>query len=205
MENYDVNLNFKELKYLSDTDFLKSKHVIISKIKFIFKGVEEKIRDYIIKSHLKFPEQVLIKSAKISKSENYLLLPYLILDFSRYFHTSAVFAYRTMFWWGNFFSCTIHLQGTLLNSYRTALEENIEFIIQNNFFIATSNTPWEYHYKDDNYQLINNLSELEIIGLIKNKSFIKLSRYISIEEHSKLPEFAEDTFRILMKSMGIDK
>jgi hypothetical protein len=50
-------------------------------------------------------------NGKISRGENYQLLPYIILDYPSYFSRNNIFAVRTMFWWGNFFSITLHLSG----------------------------------------------------------------------------------------------
>ena len=50
---------------------------------------------------------------KIAKGENYLQLPYVLLDYPRCFDKENIFAIRTMFWWGNFFSITLHLSGSI--------------------------------------------------------------------------------------------
>lgn len=205
MENYDSILNNKELDFIKDTDFLITKHSVSDKIYSLLRDVEHRLQLNIKVNNLKFPAKVLLKAGKISKGENYRLLPYLILDYPRYFHPEAVFAFRTMFWWGNFFSCTLHLQGTLLNNYRSDLENELENLIVHNFFIAVSDNPWEYHYNDDNYKLMNKINKSELKDMIKGKSFIKLSRYISLEEHQYLPFFAEETFNLVMKSIRISK
>jgi len=203
MEKYKDILNRKELDYVTDIDFLISKHKISEKINTLLRDVESRLQNYLKTHDLKLPAPILMKAGKISKGENYRLLPYLILDFPRYFHPEAVFAYRTMFWWGNFFSCTLHLQGNLLNNFREVLQKEIVHLKEGNFYIATSDTPWEYHYNEDNYQLLDSLSHSYLDHLLKNKPFIKLSRYIKIEEHNQLPTFAEETFDLVIKCLGI--
>ena len=42
-------------------------------------------------------------SPKISRGEQYLGLPYVMLDYPRIFSKENVFAIRTFFWWGNYF------------------------------------------------------------------------------------------------------
>lgn len=195
--------NSKELEYLSDKDFLLSKHTITTKIAVLLQEVESRISKQIGSLKNDFPEGVLHKSGKISKGENYRLLPYLILDYPRLFNTQAVFAFRSMFWWGNFFSCTLHLQGTFLNSYRSALEQHIDLLKSKNFFIAIGKSPWEYHYGSENYLPVDELDQNELAYLIKNKKFVKLSRFSKLEEHQNFPFFAEDTFNLLMRSINI--
>lgn len=202
-ESEEEYFNEKELRYLSDKDFLLSKHSITSKIFNLFQEVEDRISHIIAVEKYDFPDDVLQKTGKISKGENYRLLPYLILDYPRYFNTQAVFAFRTMFWWGNFYSCTLHLQGTILDAYRLALKEQVDILKNKNFFIAVGKSPWEYHYEAENYLSIDVIDHSELLDLIKNKKFIKLSRNINLEEHWSLPSFAEETFYLLMKSIKI--
>lgn len=201
-KNYD-NLNEKELDYLLDTDFLISKHTISNKIQGLLLNVESRIHAYIKNHNLKFPDPVLIKAGKISKGENYLLLPYIILDYPRYFNKEGVFAYRTMFWWGKFYSCTLHLQGSMLAPFRANIDNRIELLKNHDFYIATSDSPWDYVYNKANYQLLKTVDAESLKHLIENKPFIKLSRYIKIEQHRELPDFAEETFALMMRCLGL--
>ncbi|MDQ3394899.1 MAG: hypothetical protein M3512_12410 [Bacteroidota bacterium] len=199
----DLVLNSKELKFLQDTEFLKTKHDINLKIHHILNEVEWRLQGYIKSQGLVFPEKVLMKGGKISKGENYHLLPYMILDYPRYFHYEAVFAFRTMFLWGSFFSCTLHLQGKYLELFRKGIAEKISSLLGQKFYIAVSSTPWEYHYHEDNYKLIDNISSTYLLKMIESNSFIKMSRNIDILEYQRLPQFSEETFGLLMKCLHI--
>ena len=62
---------------------------------------------------LRLPEAVIQSSPKITRGENYQLLPYVILDYPRCFQKEQVFAIRTMFWWGKGISITLHVSGNV--------------------------------------------------------------------------------------------
>lgn len=116
-------------------------------------------------------------SVKISKGENYRQLPYVILDYPRKFARDDVFAFRSMFWWGHFFSYTLHIQGHTLEKLRPMLLEKLP----NNkdrygdVHLCVASTPWQYHYGPHNYQLLQHLSTDAIETLLKTHDFVKLS------------------------------
>ena len=65
-------------------------------------------------------------SPKISKGENYKGLPWLVLDYPRYFNKEDIFAIRTLFWWGNFFSITLHISGKYKMRYEKKIIDSFE-------------------------------------------------------------------------------
>ena len=105
-----MKLTNNELSLIQDSDFLLTKVKIISKIFRLLESTENHLRKIINETTFKFPLGTKIKYGKISKGETYLNLPYLILDYPTLFTNTDIFAFRTMFWWGKFFSATIHLQ-----------------------------------------------------------------------------------------------
>ena len=84
----------------------------------------EKVKAEIKKKKLVFPHAVDALNGKIFRGENYRQLPYLVLDYPKHFSKESVLAFRTMLWWGNFFSCTLHLQGKALDERRSSLIQN---------------------------------------------------------------------------------
>ena len=88
---------------------------------------------------------------KISKGENYKGLPYLVLDYPRYFGKDDHFAIRSMFWWGNFFSITLHLSGIYKKMYENKIEASFTLLKEESFFIGISDDQWEHHFETSNY------------------------------------------------------
>jgi hypothetical protein len=88
-----------------------------------------------------------------------------------------------MFWWGNFFSFTLHLEGIALDQYRKTIVDNIDKLFDKNIYMGVGETPWQYHYGTDNYLTLTKKHS----KIISNCKFLKLSKKISLSEWEKLP------------------
>ncbi len=134
-------------------------------------------------------------SGKVSRGENYLGLPYLIADAPRFFTKEDVFAYRTMFWWGHDFSCTLHLEGQPLERFRERVASQTSTWDALQTWICVHDTPWEYHFEPTNYQLWGALSAAQREQHLFQKDFLKLSRRLPIAQWEQLPDFGFDTLQ----------
>lgn len=197
----NIVFSVEELNLVQDEDLLRSKQVIIKKMYQLLADTETKLRPIILTKSNRLPEFTLAQSGKISKGENYRDLPYLVLDFPRQFTQEAIFAYRTMFWWGNFLSCTLHLQGRALDIFRSNLMRNLPHVDKDVFFCIASN-PWEYHYEKENYLLIHEIPIENLKKWIATKDFIKISRKLPLEQYDQLAEFSIKTFEMFWEIIG---
>lgn len=187
----------KELRFLKDQEFLFTKARIISKVHELLSLTSKELKVVFKDADFSFPPKSTFKSTKISKGENYRGLPYLVLDYPAVFSNDSIFAFRTMFWWGNFFSATLHLQGKAFAFYGRNLIDRISTLSDENIYIGVGSSPWDYHYGKDNYQLLN---EMEITAL-ENKEFIKLSKKLELEHWRKLPNFSTDFLRQMLTQL----
>ena len=195
--NKKIELANEDLLLLNDPDFLLKKVQIIKKIEKLFEETRFTIKSFLVKNKFNLPKQIDLKTGKISKGENYKNLPYLVLEYPSLFTNENIFAYRTMFWWGNFFSSTLHLQGKFLQKYRINLLNNFESLLNSEIYICVNNSPWEYHYSTDNYKPI----ESSDIKLVEENNFIKLSKKIDLKEWEELPRFSLELIRNLFQIM----
>ena len=154
----------------------------------------DEIKSFIEKEKIIFPKHVDSRTGKIFRGENYNGLPYLILDYPKYFGKDSVYAFRTMFWWGKYFSCTLHL---------TPLPKEINYnnLLRKDIYICVNDNPWQYHYEKDNYIRVDALSEKKLKTILRKNNFIKLSRKIDLKSYKKLPMFAKETFSILSSAL----
>lgn len=130
----------------------------------------------------KLPEEVLIQSPKIARGENYNGLPYVMLDYPRFFGREDVFALRTMFWWGNFLSITWHLKGRYGKLYRRNLISNYERLAVEDFQLCIGEDEWRHDFNDDNYLRLQNLDITRFSAELADKSFNKLAVKISLDQ-----------------------
>ncbi len=186
----------KELNYLHNTDFLLTKRKLIEQIQQILALSQQQLREVLKENKPNLPPNCLQRAGKISRGENYRGLPYLVLDYPRLLAKNDIFSFRTMFWWGHFFSCTLHLQGQSLQRYRSCLQENLlkkpGTLPSDTWICVNSSTPWEYHYQASNYQLLTGLPP-EKLRLLLEGEFIKLSRKIPLSQYGQLPPFSRES------------
>src|SRR5690349_5675936 len=122
MQNNANKFNTYERQVVQDTTFLMAKREIIRKVEDLFAGLQ-----YVLDKNSKQVREVekalgiTFQGPKISKGDNYRGLPYVVLDHPRYFQKEDVCSFRSMFWWGHFFSFTLHLQGECWNKVRNNL------------------------------------------------------------------------------------
>jgi hypothetical protein len=150
-----MRLTEKELLILQDKDFLLTKAAVLQKITELLEDTREEIKRCVENSNFSFPDGTGLLDGKTSRGENYKNLPYMVLDYPALFSKNSIFAYRTMFWWGNFFSATLHLEGIALDDYRNSIRLNLDEIFNKDVFIGVGDTPWQYHYEEDNYSLFS--------------------------------------------------
>lgn len=195
-----IPFNQKELEYLENTDFLLTKRKLIKQVQGMLALSQNQLKEFLKDQKALLPPDCLQRAAKISKGENYRGLPYLVLDYPRLLAKNNIFSFRTMFWWGNFFSCTLHLQGQSLEMYRQRLKENLTanpHLLPPDTWISINDTPWEYHYQPSNYKMLTEVSPEEL-NLLLSRNFIKLSRKIPLQQHRQLPGFCSDSLRLFL-------
>ncbi|MDA3861503.1 MAG: hypothetical protein PF445_09775 [Melioribacteraceae bacterium] len=186
-----INITDNELNTIMDDEFLLIKTKVIPKIEGLLSESKIELMNLLDSSP---PHLHPTNKGKISKGESYRNLPFVILDFPSVFEKENIFAYRTMFWWGNFFSSTLHLQGKHLEFYRTKLISNFDKLLKNDIYICVATTPWEYHYEEDNYEKLTSKHK----NLILKSNFIKLSKKIELEEFASVPKLTSDFLSYLI-------
>ncbi len=196
-----MGITEKELLIIQDTDFLLTKATVLEKITELLGQTREELKGCVENSNFSFPKGTDINNGKISKGENCKNLPYMVLDYPALFTTKIVFTYRTMFWWGNFFSASLHLEGIALNYYRNSITLNLDNLLMKDVYIGVGDTPWQYHYEDDNYILLNE----DHSDFITNCKFLKLSKKLELKKWKDVPEFSTNFFELVLSVLILRK
>src|SRR5688572_32501219 len=137
-----IQLSPLEMELVTNSDWILTKNGIIEKVKELFGRLQ--LRQETVLSSL--PEEVRQVSAKISKGENYKGLPWLVLDQPRLFTRDKIFAVRSFFWWGNFFSSTLHLYGNYKTAYQQRVIAAFSLLQQNGYSVCVNDDPWEHDF-----------------------------------------------------------
>ena len=188
-----------EMELVSSPDIILTKNAILQKIKSFFEEVQMKQQDILKKYSSQLPEKVLKISPKISRGENYKGLPWLVLDNPRYFQHNNIFAIRTMFWWGNFFSITLHVSGNNKNDLLKNLADNISLLAKNDFYIYNGTKEWEHDIDPDSYKKLSAINEDELQKIFSTNSFLKLAVKFTVESLEAVEDKLLRNYELLIK------
>src|SRR5664279_575656 len=104
MEEAKIKLSEDELLLVQNAGIILTKNAIMQKAVSLFSLLAEGMKTE--SENAQLPVEVMVAMPKISKGEHYKGLPYVVLDYPRLFTQENIFAIRTLFWWGNYFSIT---------------------------------------------------------------------------------------------------
>lgn len=182
---------------IANADWILTKNGIIKKTIALLDTIQNNQQQYLEKVRKQLPPEVLEKSPKISKGENYQGLPYLILDYPRVFDKKNILAIRTFFWWGNFFSTTLHLSG----SYKKQYEENILLAFtalkKEGFSVCVNEKEWEHHFETNNYLELQQCRKNNFKKIISDSSFVKLAKKVSLQNWNEAHRLLVQDFKKL--------
>ncbi|MEO8961412.1 MAG: hypothetical protein ABI325_06000 [Ginsengibacter sp.] len=196
-----IHLSPLESELVNNTEWIFTKQIIIKKVQHILGDLHTYYQQIIQQEKDLLPHIFQTPGGKITKGENYQGLPYLILDYPAIFSKEDIFAVRTMFWWGNFFSISLHVSGKYLLQFQN-IRELLESLAKKEFFICVNDKEWEHHFQPDNYCMVNDLSEEDIIGLGKN-GFFKMSKKIELNQWDSIVVFLTQSFREIIEFIKI--
>ena len=199
MQASKILLSEEELKLAENSDWILTKNQIIKKIISLFAQLADSYREATNASKEFLPEEVLGTSPKISRGEQYQGLPYVMLDYPRVFSKEDVFAIRTFFWWGNFFSLTLHLKGKYKQEFGNNLKTNISLLSQHNFFIAESKDEWRQDFEADNYTPVIKTDPDSLIQKVDGKDFLKLAVKWPLKSSNEIATVLENHHALLMR------
>jgi hypothetical protein len=181
MDATKIRLSPSELELACNAEIILTKNTVLAKTKQLLEHVQNEMLSFIQNQNL-LKHQLFKISPKISKGENYLGLPYLVLDYPRNFQQQDVFAIRCMFWWGRFFSCTLQLSGTYKNEYLPNIQKLYPELKTEGFYIGIGEDAWQHHFEKENYIAIKDLSEAAYRTILEEQAHIKIAAKYPVEQ-----------------------
>jgi len=193
-----IRLSPKEMDLVTNADWILTKNDIILKTRLLLEELSAEQEEAVKPYRLKLPGEILSQRPKITKGENYKGLPYLVLDYPRYFEKENVVAIRTMFWWGHFFSITLHLSGQYKSRFEDRFINNYELLKKKDLYYCVNEDPWQHHFEKDNYQPVRGYPESKFSERVKSGDFLKLSYKLPLTEWNEAPVILLDNFCFLL-------
>ncbi|GAA4313608.1 hypothetical protein [Compostibacter hankyongensis] len=196
------SLTPEETRLVSDAELLLRKNGIIEKVYGLMGELHRSLEALPQIRSFPFPEGCLARGAKISKGENYRGLPYVILDYPRLFSRESIFAFRTLFWWGHDFICTLHLAGAAYHDYRESLVRQYPLLRSHHFLAATGDDPWVHHPDEEAFVPMEEISADGWGRELEQRSFLKLARRTPLQEWDAVVAEGQHSFGVLLEALG---
>ncbi len=187
-------LSDEEQQLVNNSSWILTKRVVMNKVQQLLGDVAVAQKTILQKEKKIFPAEIFLADAKISKGENYLGLPFMILDYPRCFNAENIFAVRTMFWWGNFFSVTLQLSGKYEHQYREKLLAGFDTLKHNRFYLCINEIQWHHHFEQDNYIAADKITAAAAKEIILKNQFIKLAVQFPLQQWNDIPALLEKSF-----------
>ena len=190
-----------ELRFVQDTEWVLTKRRITDTVNAIFNEQVDVISGSMRAAIIAIDPALVTVHPKISKGENYRLLPYVILDYPAVFSKDKVFALRTMFWWGNFMSITLHLSG----EYAASLGERIQQKLAadpGDFYVCINTEEWEHYFDATNYRQAATTSPQQMQEMLKQSSFIKLALKYDLTQWPVLPGLLKEGYEKIARLLA---
>jgi hypothetical protein len=181
MEVSKIHLSPAEIELMQNAQIILTKNRVLEKIKGLLEDVQEKQIHFMEGSKNASP--IFNVPPKISRGENYSGLPYLILDYPRRASANEFFFIRTMFWWGNFFSCTLHLAGDSKQYYKKYIQEAYRSLQEH--LISSTDNPWVHDLTEAHYCKISAMNSKQFAENCERFDHIKIARKHELAEWEK--------------------
>ncbi len=185
MDGAKIQFSVAEKRLMLNANIILTKNALLEKVRLLLEGVQYSLTEH------KTSDAVFLLPPKISRGENYLGLPYLVLDYPRQFKSENIFMLRSFFWWGHFFSATLHLSGAIKEQYLHQIKNRYKDLATAGYYIGSNEDQWQHHFKTDNYRLIAGLSEPEFRDYCHRFEHLKIAKSWPLENETAANDLIE--------------
>ena len=193
-----IRLSKKETDLVSDADWILTKNGIIRAIVEFLSAWQTEQQGSVQHSPLLI-DAWQQSAPKISRGENYEGLPWIVLDYPRAFAHPGFAAIRTLFWWGRFFSITLHASGKFKEQLAPRLAASRAKLADRDFHICIQPNEWDHRFAPENYRPASGMNDTEWTERLQEKSFLKIAVHFPVESLDGLPDKLEKEFRFLVE------
>jgi len=195
-----VQFSTDELALVEDPKWILTKNNIIIKVCDLFSEIAEEMKQVVLTT--KLPEEIIQTTSKISRGENFKGFPYVVLDYPRLFTKENVFAIRTLFWWANYFSVTLHLKGNYKRLFLDKIKDNLPVFSKLDFYININANEWQHELHESDYTQLKYVDR----GLLGNNflqhDLLKLSVKLELNQWNRLQKPVLEYFSTIVQVLG---
>jgi hypothetical protein len=180
MQPAKISLSPEESALVRDQGMILTKRSIMHKAAHLLGNVSERYK-LALNSGPGFIPEWKEAQPKISRGENYKELPYLILDYPARFGKEDVFALRTFFWWGHYFSLILHLKGKYQHKYLPSLLAAMDQGWGSEGYLYGVGDEWDHTVEGGLYKRVSSMTIQERRAYLQ-KPFFKWTGVVDLDQ-----------------------
>jgi hypothetical protein len=184
MQSPKVRLSPEEKALVLDPGWILTKRSVVDKVGLLLGELAGSYQEAVAGI---LPAGLAGRFPKLSRGENYRGLPYLILDYPAVFERNDVFAVRTLFWWGHYFTLTLHLKGRYMDSYLPRVLQGLTSTGGAGWYVAVTEDEWVHAIEPGAYAAWS--------GDLAALSFFKMAWVIPLEQWDNVSDRLEERLR----------
>jgi hypothetical protein len=104
-----------------------------------------------------------------------------------------------MFWWGNFFSITLHLSGNNKTSVEKKIIANVRPLAESGFYIYQGDDQWEHDLDPKSYKRLASPGMDELNETAPANDFLKLAIKFPIDSLEAIEEKLVRNYELLVR------
>jgi len=186
-----------ELHTLKNSEFLHIKNKVLDKIRNKLSETGQKLVKEIKSDFPDIHKRFSRESPKVSKGENYHGLPYMVLDYPRFFEKGYTFSFRITFLWGHYLNCSLHVEGNMIDIH--SMEKRWATISKQQVYVCIHSSPWEHYLTDPYFKLSSSMDVNEFKDHFEKNHFIKIASRLEFDQMKNLPDLAIGEFKSLLQ------
>ncbi|MBU3743455.1 MAG: hypothetical protein FGM61_02760 [Sediminibacterium sp.] len=190
MGSSKVTLSPEEWALVSNPDIILTKNAIIEKVYQMLGEMAEYYANIVQQLPEEYKSEWMNPSPKIARGEQYQELPWVMLDYPRYYADGNTKGIRTFFWWGHGFSIHLLLQGTYCNQWKNNAHTFIH-TANENWWMDVGTDPWQHHFREAAYIPIHRMQLQQVNEL----NYIKYSCWFPLTDWEQIPEKCTEIFK----------
>lgn len=187
-----IILSSAEQNALQNPEYILTKNSVIAKVYDLFGMLATHYRQ--VHEQMKVLPSILQAEPKISRGENYQGMPYVMLDFPRLFDKEHICAIRSFFWWGHYFSITLHLKGRYRNGINLKTVPNTG----KQWLYVSAEDEWNHDLRPTNTLALTEENFDQIETLHSAGSFCKIAQKLELEHWDDAGDFFQNAFKMLL-------
>ena len=172
----------EDLDFMKNGGLFEKKEEITRRIQELFKQLEESLKAQLKPEDFLAPEGTDFLGGQLVRGERFHHRPYVYLDFPKYFSRSAMFTYRSFFWWGWDFVFAWILSGPFLERYKANLIASADRIAGQGFYLSLAPDPWEWRKSSPFTSELLDPSPPQMESLLSGRSFLKIQYFIGLDD-----------------------